>query len=565
MLLAASLALPAPVAGWAQSPGALRLPALGESASDDLSVADERRIGDSIMRDGRRDPTFLDDPVLLDYVQLVWAPLVVAARARGDIEPDIDRAFAFESFLLSERSVNAFALPGGYVGVHLGLIGITNTRDQFASVMAHELSHVTQRHIARSIAPGSRASMAGLATILLSILAASRGASADVVNAGIAGGQALAIQGQLNFTRDMEREADRVGYALLAAAGFSTAGMAQMFERLEVASRLSDSGNFPYLRSHPLTVDRIAEARNRTLLASVSPPSPPLAHALMQARARVLMDTGELALRRWVGGATSSPLLQDQLAATYAGVMAAVLLKDRSRMSALGPALDEALRLTAVAQPRQAWAERALWMLKADLLLARNDGAGAVQALDAAPSVNEPGSSQRPLLLQRAQAVLDWHQRSPTTAAVALRGATEDLQTWVTDNPQDGAAWEWLGLTAGAMGLRLRALRAAAESRAAVGDLNGAIDRLRSAQASSSSVAGQDFIEASVIDSRLRRLVAERRQLFLEARGVRNTPPRDGGSEPPTGPATPEPTPAPAPSSPPPSPLPAPAPAMPSR
>ena len=138
---------------------------------------------------------------------------------------------------ISERSVNAFALPGGYVGVHLGMIAMSTTRDQLASVLAHELSHVTQRHIARSVAPGQRASLVGLAAMLLGIFAATRGASADVVNASIAGGQATAIQGQLNYSRDVEREADRVGFGLLADAGFSTAGMGEMFERLEIANR----------------------------------------------------------------------------------------------------------------------------------------------------------------------------------------------------------------------------------------------------------------------------------------------------------------------------------------
>jgi predicted Zn-dependent protease len=131
----------------------VRLPSLGESASQDLSVGAERRLGDQIMREARRDPAYLDDPVLLEYLQSIWNPLVAAARKAGQIDADTDHLFAWESFLVKDRSVNAFALPGGYVGAHLGLVAIATTRDQLASVMAHELSHVTQRHIARSIAP----------------------------------------------------------------------------------------------------------------------------------------------------------------------------------------------------------------------------------------------------------------------------------------------------------------------------------------------------------------------------------------------------------------------------
>ncbi len=520
-LLALLIALPLPA--QAQGTAPVRLPSLGESANADLSVADEKRIGESIMREGRRDPTFLDDPVLLDYLQSLWVPLVLAARQRGDIDADTASYFAYEAFLLRERSVNAFALPGGFVGVHLGLIAITNTRDQLASVLAHELAHVTQRHIARSIAPGARSSMVGLAAILLGILAATQGASADVVNASIAGGQAAAIQGQLNFSRDMEREADRIGYGLLGAAGYATAGMGEMFERMEVANRLNDAGNFPYLRSHPLTVDRIAEARSRTLVPGSAPSAPPLAHALMQARARVLMDTSALGLQRLVGGETSSPQMQDRLAASYAGAMAAVMLKDSARLAHFGPALETALAQARQASPREPMAERALAMLKAEVQMARGQGAAAMQTLAELPLVEAPGVSARPQLLLRARAALAGAggQADATAVGGELRRVTEDLQTWVTDQPQDGAAWEQLAATAEASGLRLRALRAGAEARAAVGDLNGAIDRLRAAQSSAGSVAGQEFIEASVIDARLRQLVAQRRMLVLEARGER--------------------------------------------
>jgi hypothetical protein len=147
---------PAPAGPLAQtvsldSPN-VRLPALGESAAEDFGVGAERRLGEQIMGEIRRDPDYLDDPVLLEYLQSLWLPLVAAARQRGDVDVDTGNQFAWESFLVRDRSVNAFALPGGYVGVHLGLIAMTATRDELASVLAHELTHVTQRHIARGMA-----------------------------------------------------------------------------------------------------------------------------------------------------------------------------------------------------------------------------------------------------------------------------------------------------------------------------------------------------------------------------------------------------------------------------
>ena len=125
------------------------LPTLGDNS--DLTTSEERRLGDRIIRELYRDPDYIDDAVLAEYVQGIWQPLKQAARARGELSPELDERFAWEILLGRDRTVNAFALPGGYLGVHLGLIGVVATRDELASVLAHELSHVTQRHIARLI------------------------------------------------------------------------------------------------------------------------------------------------------------------------------------------------------------------------------------------------------------------------------------------------------------------------------------------------------------------------------------------------------------------------------
>jgi predicted Zn-dependent protease len=524
--MAALVVLPAPAQVPAQVPAQppMRLPALGESAYEDLSVSAERRMGEQIMREIRADPDYLDDPVLLEYLHMLFDPLVAAARQQGNIEPDIDRSFAWEPFLVHDRSVNAFALPGGYVGVHLGLIALTSTRDQLASVLAHELSHITQRHIARSIAPAQRASTLAVAAMLLGVLAASRSNNADIANAAIMGGQGAAAQGQLNFSRDVEREADRMGYGVLASAGFDTSGMAAMFERLDSASRLNDSGGFPYLRSHPLTVDRISEARNRSLFAAPVPAGPPLQHALMQVRARVLMDTDPKALERLSGG-TSSPLLSDRLAALYGSAMAATLLGNPERGEAVAA---EALQLARTSMPREPLAERELQLLLAQARLGRGRPESALQALDSLPLAAEAGASTRPALLLRAQAALDLQRLQPGAGAgLALRDSTEALQTWLADHAQDGGAWLMLARTTEVLGLKLRSLRAGAEARAAAGDLAGAIDRLRAAQSSARSAKGQDFIEASVIDARLRQLQGQRRQIALEARGDRRGGPEE--------------------------------------
>lgn len=510
----------------------VRLPALGEGAAEDFSAGTERKLGEQIMRDIWRDPDYLDDPVLVEYVQSLWRPLVNAARARGDIEGDVDGQFSWDAFLVRDKTVNAFALPGGWVGVHLGMIAATGSADELASVLAHELSHVTQRHIARGMVNSQRQSLIGLAGAILAVLAATRSSNADAVQAAVMGSQAAAIQGQLNFSRDMEREADRVGYAVLQQAGFAPAGMAAMFEKLDSANRLNDNGAFPYLRSHPLTTERMSEARSRNLLSGTAAPSPSLLHVMMQARSKVLMDPSVQSLRRLQeplsatsaatrGGAAG---VRERVHQLYAGALASSLLRDHNLAST---AVREAQTLVAAATPNDPQAERFVQLLQAQVLLARGDAAGSLTALNA---MTLDANGRAPMLL-RAQAAIAWQRQGASGAEAELRGSTEALQTWLAEHRRDSTAWSALSNTADAIGLRLRSLRANAEARAADGDLNGAIDRFRAAQtAARGTMQGQDFIEASIIDSRLRDLMGQRRQVALEM--MRNSRGGRGGPDP---------------------------------
>jgi beta-barrel assembly-enhancing protease len=515
----------------------VRLPALGESAGDEFSVGTERALGEQIMREIRRDPAYLDDPPLLDYVQRVWRPLLDAAQKRGEITPDTAKLLAWEVFLVRDRSVNAFALPGGFVGVHLGLIALTASSDELAAVLAHELTHVTQRHIARGIVNSQRTTLLSLAGLILGVLAASRAGSSDGVQAAVVGAQAAAVQGQLNYSRDMEREADRVGFGVLTDAGYSPTGMAAMFEKLESANRLNDSGAFPYLRSHPLTVERISEARSRLALSGAAPPADPLEHVLMGARARVLMDASADGLRRQqqrvagviAPGAPPAPL-NDQLGALYAGGLATLLLGDAAGADA---AVNKALQLLQAQKAPPPGAELAFRQLQAQVVLQRGDPAAALALLQA-PALKPEG---RWTLLLRGQAALAlWNQQpaDPSACATAaskpsacadlpaykaLRASNEALQNRVAQHPSDPLAWSMLSQGEEALGQRLRAMRAQAEARAALGDIGGAVDVLRAAQALVRSGAANDFIEGSVIDARLRQLEAQRREIAAELRG----------------------------------------------
>lgn len=486
-----------------------QLPALGDTASEDFGVAAERKLGDQIMREIRRDPDYSDDAILLEYLQSIFQPLVAAARQRGEIGPDLDQRFAWEPFLVRDRSVNAFALPGGYIGVHLGLMGMTATRDELASVLAHELSHITQRHIARGMANSKRQSLIGLAATILGILAASRSNSADGAQAVITGGQAAAIQGQLNFSRDMEREADRIGFGVMTTAGFAPGGMAAMFEKLSQSSRLNDYGGFPYLRSHPLTTERIGEARARLGTAPPVAPVSVLEHVAAQARARVLMDPRADALRRWQArdGDNTSTSVADKLSAAYEGALASTLMRDWTRADA---SLAKALGLVQGSPRSDSRAERAVVLLVVQSMLDRGDPVRAERALK--PYAEEPS---RPVTLFNGRIALARGADESTLKRIA-----EDLQTWVSNHPHDAEAWSVLAQVWTKLGQGLRALRAEAEARFALGDLAGAVDRLRAGQrlARGASSPGVDFIEASVIDARLRDIEAQRRAIAADER-----------------------------------------------
>jgi predicted Zn-dependent protease len=486
------------------------LPALGDPEAEDFSVGTERKLGDQIMREIRRDPDYVDDPILLEYVESVWQPLVAESRALGNMGPEIETRFAWEPFLVRDPSVNAFALPGGYMGVHLGLIAITSNRDELAAVLAHELSHITQRHIARSIASSKRISLVTLATLLVGLLAASRTRSADAANAVVLGSQAAGMQSQLNFSRDVEREADRVGFGVLAGAGFAPSGMASMFEKLDKGSRLNDSGGYPYLRTHPLTVERIGDARAR--LGALPPVAPKevIEHTLAQARARVLMDTRHDALRRWQGldHDTVSTSLADKVLSAYSSALASTLLRDWSRADA---SMATTLALVRSAPDRSARAERAVHLLEVESYLARGAPARAAQAL--APYANE---RTRPVVLDRAEIAL---VAGTSSDIEPLPGRAEDLQTWVANHPNDATAWTDLARIWERLGRPLRAVRAEAEARAAIGDLVGAADRLRAAQRLAKAATGSvDFIDVSVIDARLRDIETQRKLLAAEER-----------------------------------------------
>ena len=233
----------------------IRLPDMGSPADAILSSNEESQLGRAIMRSIRNSGQVVEDPLINEYINEIGNRI---AAQTNDGEQD------YTFFVIEDQRINAFALPGGYIGVHTGLIEATRSEDELAGVLAHEIAHVNQRHIARAIHASSRQSLLTTAMMLGALIAGVVGGDPDIVQAGMAVAQGTAVQQQINFTRANEYEADRVGIAALADAGFDPYGMASFFEVMSrQTTRAPDERAPAFLMTHPVTTARIAEARNR--------------------------------------------------------------------------------------------------------------------------------------------------------------------------------------------------------------------------------------------------------------------------------------------------------------
>lgn len=489
-----AVALVLPLWHLAPAQAQVALPRLGDGA--DITTSEERRLGDRIIRSLYRDPDYLDDPQLHAYVMRIWEPLVQAAQQRGDMSEELQERFAWQVLLGRDKSINAFALPGGYLGVHLGLIGAVTSSDELATVLAHELTHVTQRHIARMIGAEKRTTPLLIASMILGALAAS--GSPDAANALIVGGQAAAIQNQLGFSRDMEREADRIGYNLLAPAGFAPQGAVSMFEKLQQASRLNDNGSWPYLRSHPLTTERMADMQARIPQHQTQAAQNSLEHAMMAARAQVLSRPGTDKLRQWAAMPQADEFAKlstiQQAGQLYAATLSHAQLRNPAAAQATWKQLQTLVQsdTTGPAKAKaQAQAAQEVRWLGMELALGERQASAALAF--ATPAL---ASTSRPELLLSSQALL---------LAGQAQSVSDRLQIWVADHAQDATAWRLLSQAWQAQGQSLRAIRAEAEAHVAHYDYAAAVDRFKAAQdVARRSNSAADYIEASIIDTRLR-------------------------------------------------------------
>ena len=454
------------------------LPELGDASAVVMPPQEEARIGADFMRQARRALPLIEDPILQDYVERLGARLL-------DGNPDAGR---YHFFIVDDPQINAFAVPGGYIGLNSGVLLQAKSEHEVAGVLAHEVAHIEQRHIPRLMAASRISSAAAMAGLLAGIVAAASGAGH--ADAAIALSTAAYAENQLRFTREFEQEADRVGLDLLQRAGFDPRGMPDFFEKLQAWSRLNDVDAPEFLRTHPLSTSRISDTRAR---AESLPRAPAKGSefAEMQMRLRVLTGKNPAALADALGkeleAAPTLPLRY--------GLALAQLQQRR-----LG---DAQTQLHALARARPGYLLDGL--LQAELNIKRSDTRAALTIFRHARRAHPDNSLVKTLY---ADALIQAHD---------FRAAHALLRELVRERPQDPSLFRRLADVENRLGSRYGMHRALAESAYLSGDTRGALQQLALAK----QHAGAGFYQNASTDARMQEIKDE---LARTGRDVRQKP-----------------------------------------
>ncbi|WP_417069519.1 M48 family metalloprotease [Niveibacterium terrae] len=455
------------------------LPDLGDSAQADISPQMERQIGLSIERSIRfEEPSYLNDPEIEDYLDRIGSRLVAASQSPSQ---------SFHFFVLQDKAINAASMLGGVLVFNTGLFLAAESESELASVMAHEISHVQQRHQARMIAQQSSMTTMMIASVLLAILAAR--SSGDAAQAAIFGGQAGISALQLGYSRDYEREADRIGLQMLGAAGFDTRAMVSFFEKLDRSSRLFDNPVYKYLRTHPMTSERISDMANRVQQTPYHQVLDSVDFVLVRAKIEALEGVPQDVLARFSGEPAQRPLAA--AAHWYARARAHLRLKE------VGEARRDfdALKRLPLTSPM-------IDLLGADIQRATNEPTAAAATLRSS-LFRYPGS--RALRYAESDALIAAGQ-----PAEASRLASEAARLY----PTDDRAYTLIARAAAARGLRLAQHRAQAEVYYLQGSLGAAAEQLQLGLRAGDG----DYFEKTAAEARLAELRQMRREQQRDSR-----------------------------------------------
>lgn len=461
------------------------LPNIGAASASELSPAVESELGAAIMAQGRRDPTFIDDAEVAQYLTTMGRKLAVFAPGGG-----IDVTL----FAVRDPEINAFAMPGGYIGINSGLVVSSRSESELAGVVAHEIGHVTQRHIARGMTQQSQSGMIMMGTMAAALLAALAGGGGNLAVGVAAFGQAAAINRQLGFSRDAEREADRVGFQMLSKAGYDPEGMVQMFSLLMNASRLNEGmGGGAWASTHPLSIERLSDIQNRSRALPASRYVDSDDYPYIRARLRVMQGRDRNAQR------SIDQQLQDEVrslsgvrqSAAYYGL--ALLALNASDWAGADAYLKQA------SPPgRQS---PLLAKLGIDISIGRKDNAAALAAAQAA---YQRWPDRRALAMVYAQAMQN-------------AGQDKQAQAFLRQHAKEGSQdeprfYQMLAQSEERLGDPVAARRDMARYYVAIGALPAGESQLRQARNMT-----QDFYEQSQIDVQIREIrdrIEAQRQLL---------------------------------------------------
>jgi predicted Zn-dependent protease len=470
-LLAAALVVlpPAPPVVRAQA-----LPDLGDSSQVKFSPAQERKLGTEIMRQARAAGGILDDPEVNDYLNRLGERLVAVMPEPGQ---------EFEFFAVPDSAINAFALPGGYIGVNMGLVLLTQNESELASVLAHEITHVTQRHTARQLQAQENNMWMSLAGLALAMLAARAGgnSSGEAAQAAIATSQALLMQNQLNYTREFEYEADRLGFQRLQAAGFDVRAAATFMDRLQRSVRFVE-GNAPsYLRTHPMSIDRIAEAQARYEGLPYRQVEDSLDYHLVRSLLRSYQGDAHDAVR-FFENAIEERKFNSEIATRY-GLVAALLRAKNTKRAKV-----ELEKVEKLAPPHPM-----IEAMAGHVLLENGEAAAAIKRIEAA----------LPRYPNKMQLIYDYPD-------ALLRGgraadAAAFLEKELKRFPDDGRLHRTAARAYADLDRKLKQHYHQGEYYAWQGNLKGAVDQMRIALRAGDA----NFYESSVVDTRLKALQQE--------------------------------------------------------
>jgi len=449
----------------------VNLPDLGEESAATISPAEERKLGEDFMRKARHSLAFNDDPELSEYIQSLGDKLV----AHSD-NPQLN----FRFFIINDPTINAFAVPGGFIGVHTGLILSAQNESELASVLAHEITHVTQKHIPRMMSEAQRTSVPAIAAVLASILLASSGH--DVGQAGIALTTAAVAQKGLNFTRAFEEEADRLGMEILAKSDFDPRGMPAFFEHMQTLNRNNESSLPEFLRTHPVTTNRIADSRNRAeqFRYRQIPDSAEFQHVRTKIRALAPGDPGEISLGFKAN--LNQGKFRNADAERYG--YAHALLRGRQIEAA-----RREVHLLLKRNPHKPIYR--ILQAEIEMSAGKYDNALTLYA-----AVYKSAPTNQALIRQYASALLKTGH---------AQKAKELLKTAVRGRPDDPALYKILAQAAGATGSPIEAHQAFAEHYYLSGSPSAAIDQLQLA----TKFAGNNFYLQSSLEARIQAIKDE--------------------------------------------------------